>query len=66
MLDDTIKRNVAFGCSDEEIEEEKVWKALEEAELDEFVKRLPKGLDTSIGERVQLKLFRHFHNNLLA
>lgn len=51
MLDDTIKRNVAFGCSDEEIEEEKVWKALEEAELDEFVKRLPKGLDTSIGER---------------
>ncbi len=51
MLDDTIRRNIAFGCLDREIEEEKVWEALKEAKLDEFVRKLPKGLDTVIGER---------------
>ncbi len=51
MLDDTIRRNVAFGCLDEDIVEKQVWKALEEAELADFVKKLPKGLDTVIGER---------------
>ena len=51
MLDDNIRRNVAFGIRDEDIDEDKVWKALEEAKLDEFVKGLPDGLDTGIGER---------------
>ncbi|MCR5801616.1 MAG: ABC transporter ATP-binding protein/permease [Lachnospiraceae bacterium] len=51
MLDDNIRRNVAFGIKDEDIDEDKVWKALEEAKLDEFVKGLPDGLDTGIGER---------------
>jgi ABC-type multidrug transport system fused ATPase/permease subunit len=51
MLDDTIRRNVAFGISDEEIDEERVWEALKEAQLDEFIKTLPEGLETSIGER---------------
>ena len=51
MLDDTIRRNVAFGVPDENINEEQVWAVLKEAQLDEFVKTLPEGLDTSIGER---------------
>ena len=34
-----------------EIEDEKVWKALEEAQLAAFVRDLPRGLDTTIGER---------------
>lgn len=51
MIDSTIRKNVAFGCPDEEIEDEKVWRALKEAQLDEFVRGLPEGLDTSIGER---------------
>ncbi|MBR6771640.1 MAG: ABC transporter ATP-binding protein [Lachnospiraceae bacterium] len=51
MLDSTIRKNVAFGYADEEIEEEKVWQALKEAQLDEFVRGLPEGLDTGIGER---------------
>ena len=51
MLDDNIRRNVAFGIKDEDIDDDKVWKALEEAKLDEFVKGLPDGLDTGIGER---------------
>lgn len=51
MLDDTIRRNVAFGVPDELISEERVWEVLKEAQLDEFIKTLPEGLDTSIGER---------------
>lgn len=51
MLDSTIRRNVAFGIADEEIDDDKVWQALREAQLDEFVRGLPEGLDTSIGER---------------
>ena len=51
MIDASIRRNVAFGYGDDEIDDEKVWYALREAQLDEFVRGLPEGLDTSIGER---------------
>ena len=51
MIDSTIRKNVAFGYADEDIDDEKVWQALKEASLDEFVKSLPDGLDTGIGER---------------
>ena len=48
MLDDSIKANVAFGC---EPDDERVWQALKDAQLEEFVKSLPDGIDTMIGER---------------
>ena len=51
MLDDTIRGNVAFGIDSQEVDELAVWKALEEAQLAEFVRSLPEGLDTQIGER---------------
>lgn len=51
MIDDSIRRNVAFGVPEEEIDEKKVWRALEEAALDDFVRSLPEGLETGIGER---------------
>lgn len=51
MIDDSIRKNVAFGYPEEDIDDEKVWRALKEAQLDEFVKSLPEGLDTGIGER---------------
>lgn len=51
LIDDTIRRNIAFGVKDEEIDEQKIWKALQEAQLDEFVKQLEDGLDTSVGDR---------------
>ncbi len=51
MLDDTIRKNVAFGVPEEEIDEERVWEVLREAQLDEYVRSLPDGLDTGIGER---------------
>lgn len=51
MLDDTIRANVAFGEEPEEISENKIWEALSKAALDDYVRKLPKGLDTEIGER---------------
>ena len=51
MIDDSIRKNVAFGVPEEEIDDKKVWRALEEAALDEFVKSLPDGMETGIGER---------------
>lgn len=51
MLDDTIRKNVAFGVADDKISEKRIWEVLKEAQLDEFVKTLPEGLDTKIGER---------------
>ena len=51
MLDSTIRKNVAFGYADEDIDDEKVWQALKEASLDEYARSLPEGLDTGIGER---------------
>lgn len=51
MLDGTIRENVAFGVHKDSIREERIWEVLKEAQLDEFVKDLPEGLDTEIGER---------------
>ncbi len=51
MIDASIRQNVAFGYAEEDIDDGKVWRALQEAQLDEFVKGLPEGLDTGIGER---------------
>ena len=51
MLDDTIRANVAFGCHKDEIDDDMVWKAIEEAQLKEFVESLPAGIETKIGER---------------
>ncbi len=51
MIDSTIRKNIAFGFADEDIDDERVWAVLKEAQLDEFVRGLPDGLDTGIGER---------------
>lgn len=51
MLDDTIRKNVAFGVPEDNIDETRIWEVLREAQLDEFVKTLPDGLETGIGER---------------
>lgn len=51
MLDDTLRANVAFGIEENEIDDSKVWAALEEAALSDFVRSLPEGLDTQLGDR---------------
>ncbi|CAA6605013.1 putative Protein glycosylation K [Rhodospirillaceae bacterium LM-1] len=51
LLDDTIRRNIAFGIADADIRESEILRAVEMAGLSEYVKSLPEGLDTVIGER---------------
>lgn len=48
MMEDSIRSNVAFGSA---VDDDKVWSALADAQLDEFVRSLPQGIDTCIGER---------------
>lgn len=50
LLDDTVRRNVAFGLSDAKIHDERVWQALAAAQLDAFIREHPDGLDTRVGE----------------
>jgi ABC-type multidrug transport system fused ATPase/permease subunit len=47
----TIRENIAMGFPIEVASDELVWDALEIAQLTEFVKSLPLGLDTPVGER---------------
>ena len=51
LADETIRSNIAFGIDEKEIDEAKVWEALDEAQLREFVESLEDGLDTEVGER---------------
>lgn len=51
LMDDTIRSNITFGVSEEAIDEERMQKALKEAQLDTFVDSLKEGLDTVIGDR---------------
>ncbi len=51
LIDDTIRRNVAFGVPDEEIDEDRVWQALRAAQVDNLVRSLPDALNATVGER---------------
>ncbi len=51
LLNMDIKHNIAYGIKDEDISEEKLMHAIEEAQLGDFIKSLPDGDATSIGER---------------
>jgi ABC-type multidrug transport system fused ATPase/permease subunit len=51
LTDDTLRRNVAFGLSDRDIDDAAVKRAVKAAQLDEFVSGLANGLDTLVGER---------------
>ena len=47
----TIRENVALGFPAEVATDDLVWGALEIAQLDNFVRNLPLGLETQVGER---------------
>lgn len=51
LTDDTIRRNVAFGIANENIDGEAVLRAIRAAQLEEFIATLPQGVDTVVGER---------------
>ena len=51
LTDDTLRRNVAFGLPEDEIDDVAVQDAIRLAQLEEFVASLPEGLNTMVGER---------------
>ena len=51
LMDDSLRRNIAIGIADAEIDEVAIVEALKSAQLEEFVASLPEGLDTVVGER---------------
>jgi ABC-type branched-subunit amino acid transport system ATPase component len=51
LTDDTLRRNVAFGVPDAQIDELAVTRAIHAAQLESFIADLPEGLDTVVGER---------------
>lgn len=51
LTDDSLRRNVAFGLADHQIDDGAVARAIRAAQLDEFVSSLPDGMNTMVGER---------------
>jgi ABC-type multidrug transport system fused ATPase/permease subunit len=51
LTDDSLRRNIGFGLADEDIDDAAVYRALDAAQLVEFVESLPEGLATVVGER---------------
>lgn len=51
LSDDTIRNNIAFGIEENKINDKAVWKALEQAQLKEFIQNQKDKLNTLIGER---------------
>lgn len=51
LIDGTIRENIAFGHTDEEIDDEKIERVLKMAELYDFVSSLPEGIKTGVGDR---------------
>lgn len=51
LSDDSIARNIAFGVPEEKVDLDRVIDAARRAELDEFVRSLPDGYQTFVGER---------------
>jgi ABC-type multidrug transport system fused ATPase/permease subunit len=50
LFDDTVRANVAFGEEPDRIDDARVKKALEMAQIADFVESLPEKLDTRLGE----------------
>lgn len=50
MTDDTLKKNIAFGISESKINMNSLSNSIKDAQLTEFLKKIPKGFETKIGE----------------
>jgi len=51
LIDDTLRRNIAFGLEDANIDESRVREAARMAQLESMLADLPAGLDTVVGDR---------------
>ena len=51
LTDDTLRKNIAFAISEDNISNQLVHEAVKGANLENFVANLPEGLETMVGER---------------
>ena len=51
LLDDTLKKNIALGVNDKDINNEKLNKSISLSQLEDFVTSLASGYETNVGER---------------
>jgi ABC-type multidrug transport system fused ATPase/permease subunit len=51
LLDDTIKRNIAFGISDSKIDDMRIKKAMKVAQIDDFVFNMSEGVNSVVGNK---------------
>jgi ATP-binding cassette, subfamily B, bacterial PglK len=51
LLDDSIKKNIAFGYKENEISDLKIQSSINRSQLFKFISGLKNGLDTKVGER---------------
>jgi ATP-binding cassette subfamily C protein len=51
LADDSIRANIAFGIPQGDIDNDRIENAVRTAQLETFIKDLPDGLDTLIGEK---------------
>ena len=51
LIDDTLRRNIALGVADDDIDEDRLSTAIRTAALESFVAGAPAGLDTVVGDR---------------
>ena len=51
LSDSSLKKNIAFGIADKDIDDLKILTSIKNAQLEKFVNDLPDGIDTFVGER---------------
>lgn len=51
LTDDSLRENIAFGVEKDQIDDERVWAVLEDAQMKDFVEQMPEKLETTIGDR---------------
>lgn len=50
IRDDSIRSNIAFGIPDADIDDDKINEVIKTAQLEDYIEKLPEGINTLIGE----------------